>query len=147
MFRKTIKLLIALPFLVALLIGIGAGVIYAFDQYKIAQNRDRVIQASLENDPSQLKLMNGSNDYIRRVSLKGGIECGIVTMKNGEEVKYWFRSHHLSGDQGHARFEFPGGRVRMMTGYFCCEVMFPQDEFESVKELDAFLAEVDGKSP
>jgi|LakMenEpi03Aug12_release.lakeMendotaPanAssembly.Ray.scaffolds.fasta_scaffold93419_3 hypothetical protein len=33
----------------------------------------------------------------------------------------------------------------MMTGYFCCEVMFPQDDFKSVKEFDAFLAEVDGK--
>jgi hypothetical protein len=66
-------------------------------------------------------------------------------MKDGAEVKYWFLSHHLSGDQGHARFEFPRGRVRMMTGYFCCEVMFPQDDFKSVKEFDAFLAEVDGK--
>jgi len=77
--------------------------------------------------------MDGSNDFIRRMSLSGGIDCGIVTMKDGEEVKYWFLSHHGSGDQGHARFEFPGGRARMMTGYFCCEVMFPQDEFLSVR--------------
>ncbi|MFN9408665.1 MAG: hypothetical protein ACK6AY_05035 [Akkermansiaceae bacterium] len=89
--------------------------------------------------------MDGSNDYIRRMSLSGGIDCGIVTMKDGEEVKYWFLSHHGSGDQGHARFEFPGGRVRMMTGYFCCEVMLPQDEFLSVDEFDAFLVKVDGK--
>ena len=32
--------------------------------------------------------MDGSNDYIRRMSLSGGIDCGIVTMKDGEEVKY-----------------------------------------------------------
>lgn len=145
MLQKSIKFLIALPFLVALLFGIGAGVFYAYHHYKISENRDRVIQASKENDPSQFKLMDGSNDYIRRMSLSGGIESGIVTMKDGEEVKYWFLSHHLSGDDGHARFEFPGGRVRMMTGYFCCEVMFPQDDFESAKEFDAFLVDVDGK--
>ncbi len=147
MLKKSIKFLIALPFLLALLIGIGAGVFYAYHRYKISENRDRLIQASKENDPSRFKLMDGSNHYIRRMSLSGGIECGIVTMKNGEEVKYWFLSHHGSGDLGHARFEFPGGRVRMMTGYFCCEVMFPQDDFESVEELDAFLAGVDGKGP
>lgn len=33
----------------------------------------------------------------------------------------------------------------MMTGYFCCEVMLPQDEFLSVDEFDAFLVKVDGK--
>lgn len=147
MLRKPIKILIALPFLVALLFGIGAGIFSAYDHYKISENRDLVIQTSKENDPSKLKLMDFSNDYIRRVHLSGGIECGILTTKDGDEVKYWFLSHHQSGDQGHARFEFPDGRVRMMTGYFCCEVMFPQDEFASVKELDAFLAEVDGKGP
>lgn len=147
MLQKTTKFLITLPFLLALLIGAGAGVFYAHHHYKISKNRYWVVQSAKENDPSELKLMEGSNDYIRRVSLSGGLECGIVTMKDGDEVKYWFRSHHLSGDQGHARFEFPDGSVRMMTGYFCCEVMFPQDDFASVKEFDAFLAEVDGKGP
>lgn len=144
MLQKTTKFLITLPFLLALLIATAAGIFYAHHHHRISENRDRVIQASKEIDPGKFELMDGSNDYIRRMS-SSGIECGIVTMKNGEEVKYWFLSHHLSGDDGHARFVFPDGRVRMMTGYFCCEVMFPQDDFASVKEFDAFLAEVDGK--
>ena len=147
MHQKIVKLLIAIPFVVAAVIGGIVGVVAIFDHFKFSKSRELVEQASRENDPSQMELSTGGNDYIRRAILADNTETGILTMSDGDLVKYWFRSHHLSDDLGAARFVFPGGRERMISGYFCCEVMFPQDQFGSTSALDSFLADVDGRSP
>lgn len=147
MLSKIVKLMIALPFLVAAIIGLVAGGNAIYNQFKNSESRELVILASRENDPTQLKLTTGANKYIRRTILPDNTETGILTTRDGIEVKYWFRSHHLSNDLGTARFVFPGGREKTIFGYFCCEVMFPQERFESTVELESFLAEIDGTSP
>ena len=72
---------------------------------------------------------------------------GIIQISDGNEVKYWFRSHHLSNDLGSSKFVFSDGREKIVSGYFCCEVMFSQKEFRSVADFESFLTKIDGISP
>lgn len=147
MLEKAVKLVIALPFVSAAIFGLFIAGVAVYEDFKSSENRDHVTRSCNENDPAQMELSTGANKFIRRTILPDGTETGIIQTAYGNEVKYWFRSHHLSNDLGTSRFVFPDGRERTISGYFCCEVMFPHQDFKSPNELDSFLTEIDGMSP
>ena len=145
--QKIAKAIIALTFVAAAIICLLVAGFHIYKNFSRSGSRELVIRASAENDPYQLELSTGANKFIRRVILPDSTEVGIIRTADGNDVRYWFRSHHLSDDLGSSRFVFPGGRERIVSGYFCCEVMFSQKDFRSIDELDSFLAKVDGTSP
>jgi len=147
MLQKIVKFTIALPFVAATMYGLVIGGAAIYEHFKSSESRDLVIHSSLKHDPAEMELSTGSNKYIRRAILPDNTETGIIQISDGNEVKYWFRSHHLSNDLGSSKFVFSDGREKIVSGYFCCEVMFSQKEFRSVADFESFLTKIDGISP
>jgi hypothetical protein len=147
MLQKTVKLAIATPFALATIVGFVIGCVAIYEHFESSESREIVNRASITNDPAGMELSAGANNYIRRTTLPDSTETGIIRLSDGSEVKYWFRSHHLSDDLGTSKFRFPDGSERTISGYFCCEVMFSQEEFRSSADLDSFLTKIDGTSP
>jgi hypothetical protein len=103
--------------------------------------------AAARQDPATLTLDTGATGYVKRTILPSRVETGIITLGDGERVKYWFQSHHLGHDLGHTRFQYHDGTVDYLEGYFCCEVILPDEPPADRKELKQFIAANDGKSP
>lgn len=103
--------------------------------------------AAAKHDPAKLSLGPGGNAYAERKLLPDGIETGIITLGDGEQVKYWFKSHHLGNDIGCTRFEFIDGTAVHLHGCFCCEVLLPDARLADRKALERFVAARDGQSP
>jgi len=106
-----------------------------------------VERASAASDPASLTLERGYNDYVRRAILTNGTEAGIISCRDGSSSRYWFRSHHLTHDDGGTLFRFSDGSEVFMSGWFCCEVQLPEQQLASLVELLAFIREHDGVSP
>jgi hypothetical protein len=92
-------------------------------------------------------LQRGYNDYVRRAILTDGTEVGIITCRDGSSSRYWFRSHHLTHDDGGTLFRLSDGSEVFMSGWFCCEVQLPEQQLASLVELRAFIREHHGVSP
>lgn len=108
-------------------------------------------QSSLEeirrkNDPDKMKLSKGWNDYVKRTDVSN-VELGIIYLKNGKQVKYWFMSHHLTDDKGGTIFEFDDKSTIYMEGKFCCELQLPDIQLNSENELKNFIKSHHGISP
>ena len=108
------------------------------------QELERISTAS---DPAHLTLQEGYNEYTQRTILAGGTEAGIIRCRDGSSSRYWFRSHHLTHDDGGTLFRFSDGTRIFMSGWFCCEVQLPEQQFASLAELGAFIRQHDGISP
>ena len=107
---------------------------------EVNEAKQRVDQAASEGlDPADFSL-NTLSDSIRFQVLEGGLQVGIITLKSGEEIKFWFCSHHCAKGPSWTRFELPDGEVRYLSGQFCCEVQIAD---ESLSDLDAFQAMLD----
>ena len=104
-------------------------------------------RASATSDPASLSLGRGYNDYVRRSILADGTEAGIISCRDGSSSRYWFRSHHLTHDDGGTLFRLSDGTEVFMSGYFCCEVQLPEQQLASLVELRAFIREHHGVSP
>jgi len=102
---------------------------------------------STASDPTSLTLAPAFNDYVRRAVLADGTETGTISCRDGSSSRYWFRSHHLTHDDGGTLFRFSDGTQVFMSGYFCCEVELPEPQLASLVELRAFIREHDGISP
>lgn len=102
---------------------------------------------SATNDPNSLVLEVGYNSYVRRAFLPDHTEIGLVSMKDGSWAKYWFRSHHHTGDSGGTLFRLSDGTEVFMAGYFCCEVDLPEQQLESLEALRTFVSQHDGWNP
>lgn len=91
----------------------------------------------------------GFNSNVKREFTYDGIEYGVITLENSEQVKYWFQTHHISEDQtGGTLFELPNGNLEFIKGYFCCEVQLPSDgKFKNSKDFIAEMENVDGIQP
>jgi len=103
--------------------------------------------ASDQHDPAVIPLETAFNDYVRRAILEGGTETGIIKLADGSSARFWFRSHHLTGDLGGALFKCSDNSEIFISGYFCCEVQLPEKQLASLDELRAFLKEIDGAPP
>ena len=98
-------------------------------------------------DPAVITLQEGFNDYVRCARLDDGTQIGMIQCRDGSSSRYWFRSHHLTGDDGGTLFRFSDGTEHFMVGGFCCEVQLPQQQLASLAELQAFIRKKDGISP
>lgn len=81
-----------------------------------------------------------------------GIQYGTIALNDGEYVKFWFLSHHLTNDMGGTIYEFPGGERHFYAGMHCCEVQFSQNLTESRTFADAaafrdYVTQYDGLQP
>ena len=112
-----------------------------------SHTRSDLERISTTSDPTSLALAPAFNDYVRRAHLADGTEAGIISCRDGSSSRFWFRSHHLTHDDGGTLFRFSDGTEFFMAGYFCCEVQLPEQQLASLVELRAFIREHDGVSP
>jgi hypothetical protein len=111
-----------------------AGIVWLFFNARI-----RVDVAAMRYDPYTQKLRLTYPPLIRSTSIPGRMQTGLVTLSDGDSVKYWFVSHHIAGP-GCARFDFADGTSRYIYGsYFCCEVQIPDDQVKTKQDLITFL--------
>lgn len=88
---------------------------------------------------SKLVASNISND---------GVEYGIITLNNNQQIKFWFVSHHIISGKGGTIYEFPDGEKIFISGMHCCEVQF--QDANSLKDLSTFKSYIevnDGLKP
>ena len=104
-------------------------------------------QISSTSAPASLSLGQGFNGYVRRAILDDGTEAGIISCRDGSSSRFWFRSHHLTHDDGGTLFRFSDGTEVFMSGYFCCEVQLPDQQIASLRDLRAFIQQHHGVSP
>ena len=90
-------------------------------------------------NPTSLKLEKAYNPYVTNTFLDDGTEVGIIQLKDASNVKYWFKSHHITNDFGGTLFQFNNGNNIYMKGFFCCEVQLPNKQSLSKKELMKFI--------
>lgn len=109
--------------------------------------RRELARISASSDPAELTLERGFNEYVCRTTLKDGTEAGIVMCRDGSSSRYWFRSHHLTNDDGGALFHLSDGTQIFMSGGFCCEVQLPDQQFASLSDLREFIRQRDGVKP
>ena len=112
-----------------------------------SRTRSDLERISAGSDPPSLTLERGYNDYVRRTILADGTEAGIISCRDGSSSRFWFRSHHLTDDDGGTLFRFSDGAALFMSGGFCCEVQLPEQQFASLSELRAFIQKNDGLRP
>lgn len=112
-----------------------------------APSRRELARISASTDPADLELGPGFNDYVGRTILADGTEVGVIHLADGSSSRFWFRSHHLTGDEGGTVFRLSDGTELFMSGYFCCEVQLPAEQLGSLDELRAFVRDHDGLSP
>ena len=113
----------------------------------VSRSQREVEQVSATCDPTSISLASAFNDYVRRAVLPDGTEVGVISCRDGSSSRFWFRSHHLTRDDGCTLFRFSDGTHVFMTGFFCCEVQLPEQRPASVAELRGFIREHDGISP
>jgi hypothetical protein len=110
-------------------------------------SRRSVDRAAAEIQPSEHEndLVYGSRVF----SCPSDTDCqvGLLKLGSGEEVEFWFHSHHRTHDIGCTRFEFPDGAVRYLRGVFCCEVMIEDADLENRVTLERFIETNDGTRP
>lgn len=73
-----------------------------------------------------------------------GVQYGIITLYNKQEIKFWFVSHHFMSDKGGTIYEFPNGDKQFISGMHCCEVQFNYDE--SLNDVSTFKNYVEAKN-
>jgi hypothetical protein len=112
-----------------------------------SSTRRELEHISLMSDPASLSLEQGYNDYVQRVFLTNGTEVGIIRCRDGGSSRYWFRSHHLTDDDGGTLFRLSDGAEVFMSGWFCCEIQLPEQQLGSLADLRAFIRKHDGVSP
>lgn len=112
-----------------------------------ASRSQREVELASSSDPAAFPLERGYNDYVRRIILADGTEAGIINCRDGSSSRYWFRSHHLTNDDGGTLFRLSDGSESFMVGYFCCEVQLSEQQLESLVELRAFIREHHGFRP
>ena len=105
---------------------------------------ERISNASVSEVGSDVAAFN---DYVQRAILADGTEAGVIRCRDGSSSRYWFRSHHLTHDDGGTLFRFSDGTELFMSGWFCCEVQLPEQQLASLVELRAFIREHHGVSP
>jgi len=109
--------------------------------------RIRVDLAARQHDPARMTLTRFGmmEKSFRRLSNK--IECGLIHLEDGSEVKYWFVSKHVQPGLGLTRFDFPDGETAYLSGAFCCEMALGGEGVADKAALLAFIAKWDGRMP
>jgi len=103
--------------------------------------------AAAQDDPAKLALEVKEAGYLESTRLPSNIEAGIITLGDGERVKFWFKSRHFDTDFGCTRFQYSDGSVDYMEGCFCCEVQLPSVRLANRQALKEYIAKNDGSEP
>lgn len=88
-------------------------------------------------------------DPLVKYNRKDGIQYGIITLKNNDEIKFWFLSHHMTSDNGGTIYKFPDRDQLFISGYHCCEVQFYglEEELDNSNNFKNHLKNNDNKRP
>lgn len=108
--------------------------------------RAAVDRTAVAHDPAAIAMKHQESPLVHFTVLPDLTHAGLVHLPDGEKVKFWFRSHHLSGVSC-TRFDFADGSREYFKGCFCCEVMLPEDKIRSKGDLMAFLQANHGTKP
>ena len=112
---------------------------------------EKILTERIENEDfnfSDFKMTSNGISY----NTKDYIQYGFIHLDNGEDVKFWFLTHHSTSDIGGTFYEFPNGEKEFYSGLHCCEVQFYENgelgkTFQDEAELKSFVTERDGKRP
>ena len=127
---------------------LSAVVVYSFmPEINEYRTRRRIFAMSKRTAPSSLKLEFLGSSYVQTAVTNEGLQVGVARFRDGSFAKFWFLSHHLSGDRGGTLFEMSDGTKRYMVGCFCCEVQLPDAQPSSLDDLNKFIDENDGSYP
>ncbi|MCK7591704.1 hypothetical protein M0G43_14035 [Subsaxibacter sp. CAU 1640] len=115
-----------------------------------ASESEKILNEKMNNgafDFSNLRT-NGNIQY----TLNDDIQYGLIDMENGEQIKFWFLSHHHTSDIGGTIYEYPNGERQFCGGNHCCEVQFYDNgklgrTFKNSSEFKTFVTERNGISP
>ncbi|SMC58238.1 hypothetical protein [Moheibacter sediminis] len=112
----------------------------------------RILEEKLVTETFDFENFSMHDKYVIS-NRKNDIQNGFILLKNGEKVKFWFLSHHLTSDDGGTIYEFQDGEQIFCEGTHCCEVQyfeFGKNKREELIDSKAFRAHVkkyDGSSP
>lgn len=106
---------------------------------------EKILNEKLAKDQFDFSKCKGYFDGIKW-ELKDGIQYGTITFKDRQSVKFWFLSHHISGDDGGTVYEFPDSTKHFYGGLHCCEVQF-DSIFNNFKDFQSYIDKYEGVRP
>ena len=109
-----------------------------------ANKSERFLENQLTSEIFDFTDLNTKSKSVKSNLSTNGIEYGIITLNNKEDLKFWFVSHHLISDKGGTIYEFPNGEKKFISGMHCCEVQF--NDIESLKDLSTFKSYIETKN-
>ncbi|MCX2745593.1 hypothetical protein OO013_17055 [Mangrovivirga sp. M17] len=112
---------------------------------------ERILIAKVENEEFDFTRLKMGNDSIS-ADLQENIQYGLIHLQNGEQIKFWFVTHHLTSDIGGTIYEYPNGERQFCSGLHCCEVQFyeqglPGKTFKNTDEFKLYVTERNGIKP
>ena len=105
---------------------------------------ERFLEKQLSEENFDFTDLKTTNNSIHHNLSNSGVQYGIITLNNKQEIKFWFVSHHFMSDKGGTIYEFPNGEKKFISGMHCCEVQFNDDE--SLKDLSTFKNYLEAKN-
>lgn len=112
---------------------------------------ERILINKIENEAFDFTELRKGMDSIS-YGLKESVQYGLIHLESGEQVRFWFLTHHATSDIGGTIYEYPNGKRQFCSGLHCCEVQFYQDgeivgSFKNVEEFQSYVTENNGISP
>ena len=112
---------------------------------------ERMLNEKLKNENYDFNNLTKGYDNIK-YELKDNIQYGLIDLENGEQVKFWFLTHHASTDIGGTIYEYPDGEKQFCSGYHYCEVQFTENgklgkRFQDVDDFRSYVTEHTGIEP
>lgn len=116
-----------------------------------ATESEKILTKNIESEDFNFTKFKDNFNNIS-YNIKDNIQYGLIHLENGEDVKFWFLTHHVTSDMGGTFYEFPDGKKEFYSGLHCCEVQFYENgklgkKFKDASELRNFLIENDGLQP
>ncbi|KAA5531829.1 hypothetical protein [Paenimyroides baculatum] len=105
---------------------------------------ERFLKKQLSEDNFDFIDLKAKSSTIHYNITNSGVQYGIITLNNKQEIKFWFVSHHFMSDKGGTIYEFPNGDKQFISGMYCCEVQFNDDG--SLKNLSTFKNYLEAKN-
>lgn len=105
---------------------------------------ERFLEKQLSEENFDFTDLKTTNSFIHHNLSNSGIQYGIITLNNKQEIKFWFVSHHFMSDKGGTIYEFPNGDKQFISGMHCCEVQF--NDYEALHNLSTFKSYIDLKN-
>lgn len=105
---------------------------------------ERFLEDRLSEENFDFKDLKTKSSTINYNISNSGVQYGIITLYNKQEIKFWFVSHHFMSDKGGTIYEFPNGEKKFISGMHCCEVQF--NDMESLNDVSTFKNYLEAKN-